>query len=134
MTDLPVPEPKQDPGAQAYWSAAAAGELTVARCKQCDRFIWYPRSRCPACMSSELEIAAVSGDGVVYSYTVNRRPAGLYKGLDAVVLAYVELAEGPRILTNIVGIDPTDIRIGTAVRAVYAKSPEGAGVLRFGPR
>ncbi len=134
MTSLPVPEPRQDPADAAYWAAAAQGRLTVPRCNSCATYVWFPRSRCPACGEGTLEPVEVSGDGVVYSFTVNRRPAGVFKDAGAVVIAYVELAEGPRVLTNLVGMDPQSIHIGQPVRAVVEASPAGAGVVRFTAR
>lgn len=130
---LPAPEPRTDPADAGYWAAAATGVATVSRCPHCDVLIWHPRSRCPRCTRSGLELRPVSGDGVVYSFTVNRRPAGAFKGLDAVVIAYVELAEGPRILTNLVDVAPDDVRIGLPVRAVHTPTAEGSGILRFAP-
>lgn len=129
MTALPTPEPLRDATAQRYWDAAARGELRVARCPACAAYVWYPRSRCPLCTSDALELVPVSGDGVVYSYTVNRRPAGAYKEAGPVVIAYVELAEGPRVLANLVGVDPEQVSVGLPVRAVYQ-----ADLLRFAPR
>lgn len=131
MTGLPVPEPRPDPADAAYWAAAAQGELTVPYCSSCRQYVWFPRHRCPLCGGATLEPTAVSGDGVVYSFTVNRRPAGVFRDAEAVVIAYVELTEGPRVLTNLVGIDPADVYIGQPVRAVFEASPQGAGVLRF---
>lgn len=134
MTPYPVPEPRQDPGVEEYWDSAATRELKIAHCGHCRRCFWYPRPRCPACMSTAVDFVAVRGDGIVYSFTVNRRPAGPYKALAAVVLAYVELTEGLRILTNIIDASPDDVRIGMPVRAVFERSPDRAGVLRFEPR
>lgn len=128
-TVLPVPEPRQDPTAERYWEAAARGEFRVARCPACAAYVWFPRSRCPLCTSDGLELVPVSGEGVVYSFTVNRRPAGAYKDAGAVVIAYVELAEGPRVLTNLLDVEPERVRIGLPVRAVYH-----ASLLRFTPR
>jgi len=126
---LPTPEPPQDPTAAAYWRGAARGEFRVARCSHCGAHVWFPRSHCPQCTSPDLELVPVSGEGVVYSFTVNRRPAGVYKDAGAVVIAYVELAEGLRVLTNLVDVEPERVRVGQPVRAVY-----DAGLLRFAPR
>jgi len=104
-------------------------ELQVPRCPHCETLIWFPRSHCPLCTSPDLELVPVSGDGEVYSFTVNRRPTGAYKDAGAVVIAYVELAEGPRVMTNIVDVDPDQVRIGLPVRAVYQDD-----LLRFAPR
>jgi uncharacterized protein len=128
-TALPVPEPRQDPTSEGYWKAAARGEFRVARCPACAAYVWFPRSRCPLCTSDGLALVPVSGEGVVYSFTVNRRPAGAYQDAGPVVIAYVELSEGLRVLTNLVGVDPERVRIGQPVRAVY-----NASLLRFTPR
>ena len=79
-------------------------------------------------------MAAVSGEGRVYSFTVNRRPAGPYKQVDHLVIAYVEMAEGPRVLTQIVDVDPGEVRIGMPVTAVGAAAPTGAMMQRFTAR
>lgn len=134
MTTLPAPEPVQDATGESYWATAARGELRVPRCAACSAYLWYPRSRCPLCTSDRVELVPVSGDGVVYSFTVNRRPAGAYRDAGPVVIAYVELAEGPRVLTNLVDIEPEGVRIGMPVRAVHHMTPGGAGLLRFAPR
>jgi len=126
MTELPSPEPRRDPSLSGYWAAAAEGIVTVSRCPTCAELVWYPRARCPRC-TGLLELVPVSGTGTVYSFTVNRRPAGAYKEVDAVVIAYVELAEGPRVMTNLVGLDPGEVRIGLPVRAVHSPT----GLLRF---
>ncbi|MDG4830389.1 Zn-ribbon domain-containing OB-fold protein [Solwaraspora sp. WMMD1047] len=134
MTTLPTPEPHQDPTGRGYWDAAARGELRVVHCPSCESLSWYPRSRCPRCLADGLELVPVSGDGTVYSFTVNRRPAGAYREAGPVVIAYVELAEGPRVLTNLIGVEPDQVRIDLPVRAVFDPTAAGAGLLRFTPR
>jgi uncharacterized protein len=99
--------------------------VNVTRCPHCDLLIWYPRERCPRCTRDGLDTVPLAGTGTVYTYTVNRRPG---KGRDPVVIAYVELDEGPRVLTNLVGVAPDDVRIGLPVRAVHED-----GIPRFTP-
>jgi uncharacterized OB-fold protein len=77
-----------------------------------------------------------SGKGTIYSFTVNRRGAGdLVEYRDPVpyVLAYVELEEGPRIMTNIVGCDPDSVKIGQAVEVVFHDTGQGSALYRFKP-
>lgn len=128
---LPTPDPRLDPELAPYWDATARGELLLARCRTCGVIAWPPRDRCPACMSADREDLVASGDGVVHTFTVNRRAAPPYSDVDALVIAYVDLPEGPRVLTNLVTDDLDGVRIGAPVRAVFATSPSGAGVLRF---
>lgn len=134
MTSLPVPEPPQQVELTGYWSALSEGRLTAAHCELCGHWFWYPRARCPACTGAEVVMATIGGEGRVYSFTVNRRPAGPYRGVDHLVLAYVDLVEGPRVLTQIVDVEPADVHIGMPVTAVRVTGPEGAALQRFTPR
>jgi hypothetical protein len=84
----------------------------------------------------ELEHAEGTGPGLVYSFTVNRtgraeHPA--YQQAPVYVLAYVQLAEGPRVLTNVVDIDPDDVRVDLPVRAVFHRTDGELGLVRFAP-
>jgi uncharacterized OB-fold protein len=77
-----------------------------------------------------------SGRGSVYSFTINRRgqadlPA--YRQVGPYVLAYVELDEGPRVMTNIVDCDPDSVRIGQRVEVVFHDTGQGSALVRFRP-
>ncbi|MDF5757717.1 Zn-ribbon domain-containing OB-fold protein [Spongiactinospora sp. TRM90649] len=125
---------------EAFWAATAEGRLTLTRCEPCATVIWYPRPFCPQCGGRDLTRFAASGEATVYSYTVVRKARGDYRELTPYVVAYVELAEGPRILTNIVGCDPAEVRIGQAVTLVFdpPRPDDGEGVrarlYRFRPK
>jgi uncharacterized protein len=97
-----VPEPT--PETQPYWDGAAEGSLRIQRCAECGPY-FYPRDFCPGCGSSTVEWFTASGRATLYSYTINHRPAPGFDGPYAI--AVVELAEGPRLMTNIVGIENT---------------------------
>ncbi len=131
MTSLPVPDIPAGDEVAPYWASAAVGTLSVARCRRCARYFWYPRSRCPWCAGEEVEFREVSGTGVVYSFTVNRRPPARYREAPPLVNAYVELDEGPRVLTQLVDIDVEALHVGMPVRALFAADAEGTGLLRF---
>lgn len=103
MPDKPLPRPT--PETQPYWDGTAAGELRIQRCLSCRKAYFYPRPVCPHCGSWDVEWFTASGDATVHSYVINERPA---PGFTApYVIAVVALAEGPRMMTNIVGVDPT---------------------------
>src|SRR5277367_994800 len=116
--DLPAPAPAVMPETAAFWAATARGELLLARCPACGAVIWYPRGLCPDCGSTSVEWVAASGRGTVYSFTVVRRGEGRYREAVPYVLAYVELDEGPRMLTNIVDCPTEDVRVGQSVEVV----------------
>ena len=74
-----------------------------------------------------------SGRGTVYSFSITRKGAGVWAEHSPYVVAYVELDEGPRVLTNIVGCDVDDVHIGMAVAVVFDPTPAGPAVYRFEP-
>ena len=130
---LPAPSPAVNPETKEFWAATTDGRLLVKRCQDCDGLIWYPRAICPRCSSLHTEWFSVSGRGSVYSYTVNHRGEGPYQGAAPFVLAYVELDEGPRMMTNIVEADETDLRVGLPVEVVFHDTGDGAALPRFRP-
>jgi uncharacterized protein len=130
---MPAPTPAVNPETSRFWAATAAGQLLVKRCEDCASLIWYPRAICPACSSLRTEWYQVSGRGSIYSYTINHRGEGAYQGSAPFVLAYVELDEGPRMMTNIVEADEADLRVGLPVEVVFHDTGDGAALPRFRP-
>lgn len=133
MATLPNIVPKPNLETQAFWDATAEGKLLLKRCDRCETVIWYPRSICPACGTRETSWFEASGRGTVYSCTVTRKGQGAYREAGPFVLAYVELDEGPRLMTNIVDCDPFSVRIGQAVEVVFHATSEGYALPRFRP-
>jgi uncharacterized OB-fold protein len=135
-TSLPAPAPFVHPEIKAFWDATAEGRLMLPKCEDCQAVIWYPRPFCPKCSSLRIGWVQASGRGTVYSFTVNRRgTADLpeYRNSGTYVLAYVELEEGPRVMTNIVDCDPDSVRIGQAVTVVFHDTGQGTALPRFRP-
>jgi uncharacterized protein len=133
---LPAPAPVVLPEIKQFWDATGEGRLLLPRCLDCQTVIWYPRPYCPVCASLRVTWFAASGRGSIYSFTVNRRgqadlPA--YREAGQYVLAYVELEEGPRMMTNIVDCDPDSVRIGQAVELVFHDTGQGTALARFRP-
>ena len=119
MTELPASRPSFNPEAAPFWAAAAEGRLVLPVCDACGHHIWYPRGWCPVCGSESVTWTEMSGRGTVYACTVIRKAMGPWGAAAPFVAAYVELAEGPRILTNVIADDPESVHIGTAVRATF---------------
>ena len=137
MTDtaaktFPAPPPQINVETKTFWDATAEGKLILPRCNACDVVIWYPRLFCPECGSTDIGWFDASGKGTIYSFTINRRGQGDYRDM-AYVLAYVELDEGPRVLTNIVDCDPEQVSVGQAVQVVFHPTSNGAALPRFRP-
>ena len=127
---LPTPELEMTPETAPYWAAADKGKLVLPRCQRCGHVIWYPRTFCPLCGSADVEWIEASGRGTIYSYTVVRQSQGRFAGAVPYVLAYVELAEGPRVLTNITG-EMDGLAVGDDVEAFFDSVPNGGAILRF---
>jgi uncharacterized OB-fold protein len=130
---LPAPAPPINPESRPYWEATAEGKLLLPRCTTCGTVIWYPRTICPACGSRDVGWFEAAGRGTIYSFSVNRRGMGDYQGIDSYVLAYVELTEGPRMLTNIVDCDPQSLAVGQQVEVVFHDTGKGSALPRFRP-
>lgn len=132
-TSLPVRPIEVTSEARSFWDATAAGQLVIPRCTECATTIWYPKGFCSSCGSPSIEWIVASGNATIYSFSITRKGAGVWAEHSPYVIAYVELAEGPRVLTNIVGCAVEDVRIGMPVRVVFDPTDEGPAVYRFRP-
>ncbi|MEZ4331989.1 MAG: Zn-ribbon domain-containing OB-fold protein [Myxococcota bacterium] len=130
----PSPPPKKpDPGyrpptvdweSRAYWEGAGRGELVLQRCRACGTVQHRPRGICASCLASEVESFVASGRGRVYTFSVVRQNQ-MPEFRDAVpyVVAYVQLDEGPQLLSNVVGCAPEAVSIGMRVRVEFVPTP-----------
>ena len=131
--DIEYKAPAFDWDTRAYWEGAGRGELVLQRCRGCGVVQHRPRGVCAGCLGN-VEHFVASGRGTVHTFTVtqqNQAPA--FRGATPYVLAYVELEEGPRLLTNVVGVEPGDVRIGMPVQVDFVDAGDGLGVPRFRP-
>ena len=120
-----IPAPKPTPETQAFWDAAAQGRFLIGCCTACGKAHWYPRKTCPFCWSEKTEWVEASGRGTIYSYSV------MWRAPEPYVVAYVTLAEGPTMLTNLVDCDFEALAIGQAVRLKFSPSEGGPPVPTF---
>jgi uncharacterized protein len=131
---LPNPEPSINPETNWFWSATTRGELQLERCNSCGLVIWYPRSMCPRCSGTGTDRFVASGLGRIYTFAVVRTAFDDYREFVPYVLAYVELDEGPRMMTNIIDCDIDTLEIGQRVEVVFQRTESGrASLLRFRP-
>lgn len=130
---LPAPAPEVHPETAAFWAGTARGELLLQHCQDCASAIWYPRFLCPHCHSTRLETVEATGRGTLYSFTLTTRGILDYKDCGPYVLALVELDEGPKMMTNIVDADPSQLAIGRRVEVVFHDTGEGTALPRFRP-
>lgn len=126
------PVPKVNPETRRYWQAAADGRLLLRRCAACDLTYFYPRSRCPDCFAEDVEWIEASGRGRVYSYSVQANVSGWPEEHLPLIVAYIELAEGPRMLSNLVECEPTEVAVGERVTVRFeSTTDESIGIPVF---
>lgn len=133
MSTLPNPAPTVTQANAAFWAATADGRFQLQRCNECDTVLWFPRRHCPSCWTENVSTFDASGKGVIYSFTIIRKGAMAYKDAGPFVVAYVELAEGPRIMTNIVECDVETVAVGMPVEVVWHDTGQGNALYRFRP-
>ncbi|MEV6115080.1 Zn-ribbon domain-containing OB-fold protein [Streptomyces sp. NPDC052109] len=125
--DLPEP----DAFTRSYWEAAAAGRLLIRRCAACGRAHHYPREFCPHCWSEEVTWEEASGRATLYTWsTVHRNDLPPFGERTPYVAAVVDLAEGPRMMTQVVECAAAQLRAGLPLRVTFAQGlpvfrPEG---------
>jgi uncharacterized protein len=128
------PVPRPSPESEHYWQAARARRLELPRCNACGK-MWFPPSQsCPNCLSADFAWTPVSGFGKVFSFVTYHRvyhPA--FAGDVPYVVALVELDEGPRLLTNIVGVPPDKVACDLRVKVVFDDYGEDVAVPKFTP-
>ncbi|NMG77104.1 OB-fold domain-containing protein [Aromatoleum diolicum] len=127
------PMPAYTEISRPFWSALKEGKIVIPHCTACGHWIFYPRRHCNRCFSHAVEWREVSGAGQVYSYTIARIPT-LPDFADEMPqkLAVVELDEGVRINTTLVGLAEDEIRVGMRVKPVFdTVRKDGTTLLRF---
>jgi uncharacterized OB-fold protein len=117
-----------------FWEALKRHELRLQKCEDCGTLRYIPAEICPKCGSQRCDWAPMSGKGRIYTYTViHRGPTPAYQADAPYVIAHVELDEGPRVISNLVGVVPAEARIGMPVEVVFEDvSPEWT-LFRFRP-
>ncbi len=130
--DKPLPRPT--PLSQPFWDGAREHKLLLQRCQSCGAYRFTPQALCRECYAEEYEWAETSGRGKVYSYTIVYRPQTL-TFMDDVpyVLAVIELAEGPHMLSNVVGCAPSDVHIDMPVVVQFEDATDEITLYKFRP-
>lgn len=127
---LPTPTPWSTP----FWEGCRNGELLIQKCQDCQSFIFYPKMYCPDCLSSNLEWVRSSGRGKVYSYmTVYAFQPTEFADDVPYVVAIVELEEGVRMMSNVVGCPTDRVTCDMPVEVVFEKATDGFTLPKFRP-
>lgn len=135
MTDYSKPLPALTDENRPFWDGCRDGRLRLQRCSACAHWRYPIAACCPSCLSTAFEWADVSGRGTVFSTIVFHQ--AYHPGFKADLpynVSMVQLDEGPRLFSNVVGVPPRDVKVGDAVEVVFdAVTPE-VTIPRFRPR
>jgi uncharacterized protein len=133
MPDPARARPQPTPETQHFWDGTRQHELRLQRCDACGRIYFPPRPFCPACASRSVTVFAASGKAVLYSYVIHHRPVPGFTPPYAI--AVVELAEGPRMMTNIVDCaqTPEALQLDMPLEVVFEKLDDEITLALFRP-
>ncbi len=117
-----LPRVDQDNG--FFWTSGADGHLRFLRCRHCRYFVHPPAPRCPECLSEDVTPEVVSGRATVVAHTVNVH--GWIPGSEPYVIGLVAIneQESVRLTTNLIDVEPEDIRTGMAVEVVFEENDD----------
>ena len=133
MTVIEPPEgsgdrivPPISPAAEPYWDATRERRLVLQWCEACNRPIHFPREACPSCLGDDLAFRDAAGTGTVYAASTMPQPANpSMAGRAPYVVALVDLDEGVRMLSNVLGDDATEVAVGDRVTVAWEPLPDG---------
>ena len=128
----PLPEPTSF--SKPFWDGAKRHELLIQQCKDCQKFVFYPKVICPFCLSDRLEWVKASGRGKVYSYMVvySYQPQVFAEDVPYVV-AIIDLEEGVRLMSNVVECDPETVHCDMDVTVVFDDVTDEFTLPKFKP-
>jgi uncharacterized OB-fold protein len=129
---LPVPRPSRETA--PFWAAANEQRLVMPYCESCRTFFFPPSLACPSCTADRIAWAPVSGRGSVFSFTIVHRvyhPA--FADKVPYVVAVIALEEGPRLISGIVELAPSDVRCDMPVEVRFDEVRDGIRIPMFAP-
>lgn len=122
-----------DSDTRPFWEATKRSELLLQYCPQCNAYQFYPRVVCKNCLS-DVEWVASSGRGTVYSFSVVHKAFNPeFKDKVPYIVALITLDEGPRMMTNLIGVPIEDVKIGMPVEVDFSKSFGEYNLVQFIP-
>jgi uncharacterized OB-fold protein len=131
-------EPTVGPDSGPFWEASREGRFLLQWCTACERAIFYPRAFCPHCPDGggAIEWRQASGRGTVYAAGVEHRPeaaGAAFSGGQPFSVALIDLDEGVRLLSNVVGCLPEEVHCGMAVALKWEPLSDGRQLPLFTP-
>lgn len=134
MKEYKKPLPQPTPWSKPFWEGCKRHELLIQKCQDCQKVVFYPKMFCPHCLSSNIEWIKASGKGKVYSYMVvySYQPTE-FEGDLPYVVAVIELEEGVRMMSNVIGCPPDKVKCDMGVEVVFDNVTEEFTLPKFKP-
>lgn len=134
-TDISRPLPRPTPTTEPFWQGLRERRVRVQYSPSSDQWVFYPRSHAPLTLADDLEWRDVSGNGMLYTFTIARRPTSPdFAGEEPQIIAVVELDEGPRLTTTLVNVAEGEIEVGMRLSPVFEDAEGGEiTLLRYEP-
>jgi uncharacterized OB-fold protein len=133
-TEYQKPVPIPDENSKPFFEGAREHKLMIQRCGACGTAHWPVKSRCPQCLSMDMTWVQASGKGTLYTFTLMHQI--LHPGFASEApynIAEVDLAEGPRVISNIVGCSNADLRIGMTLEVTFEDVTDTVSLPKFRP-
>jgi uncharacterized protein len=128
--DLPTP----DESTQPWWDATREGRLLIKRCADCGAAHFYPRPFCPKCWSERVDWEEASGQATLYTFSVvHQNDLPPFPERVPYVAAIVDLAEGPRMMTNVVDCPFEELQVGMALEVSWRQETDEVTLPVFRP-
>ncbi|MGZ3627661.1 MAG: Zn-ribbon domain-containing OB-fold protein [Ktedonobacteraceae bacterium] len=130
----PKPLPVVTEENRPFWEGCQQGKLLLQLCSECHHYQFYPRLYCMKCSSDALHWVEATGRGVIYSFTIiyqNKSPEFVHD--TPYNVAIVQLEEGPRLLSNIVDVDATELHVDLPVTVAFDRVTDTITLPRFRP-
>jgi uncharacterized OB-fold protein len=129
-----IEPPPADETSEPFWSATRDRRLVLPWCTACDQAMWYPREVCPSCLGSAVEWRLAAGTGTVYAVSVHHKPGpGRDPGDVPYAVALIDLPEGVRMMSNVVGCAPDSVTVGMPVQVAWHPLSDGRHLPQFAP-
>lgn len=131
--DLTKPYPIATPVTAPFWEALRNEKVVIQRCSDCGTWVFYPRSHCSACLSENLNWHEISGEGILYTYTLTRQPTAPHFADEVPqIIIVVELDQGVRLTSTLVAdSSQSDIAVGSRVKPVFDHIDQDTTMLRY---
>ena len=131
MTERPLPA--ITPETRHFWEGTRSGELRLQKCSSCSHLYFPPRPFCPRCAARDVDVVRASGRATLYSYVIHHRPAPGF--VPPYSIAVVQLEEGPRMMTNIVGVTqtPEALQLDMPLEVVFERLTDEISLPLFRP-